>query len=189
MTKYAKKPVLSDKAAHACRRDTPAHFKNTHEAGNAIRGRTIENAKRYLNDVLAHKRCIPIRKHKSHVGRTGQATEFGVTQGRWFDKSVRFLLELIKNLEANAKAKQLDIKKLVLTHVQVNRAPKGRRRTFRAHGRVTPYLSSPCHIEMFAEEPLTNVQKPEQKPNKRITARADARSRVRRFLKIGGDKK
>ena len=35
---------------------------------------------------------------------------------------------------------------------QVNRAPKMRRRTYRAHGRINPYMSSPCHIELTLVE-------------------------------------
>jgi large subunit ribosomal protein L17e len=34
----------------------------------------------------------------------------------------------------------------------VNRAPCLRRRTYRAHGRINPYMSSPCHIEMILAE-------------------------------------
>lgn len=35
---------------------------------------------------------------------------------------------------------------------QVNRAPCLRRRTYRAHGRINPYMSSPCHIEVILSE-------------------------------------
>lgn len=56
---------------------------------------------------------------------------------------------LIKNAVANAEAKQLDTESLVIKHVQVNQAPKQRRRTFRAHGRINPYLSHPCHVEII----------------------------------------
>ena len=31
-------------------------------------------------------------------------------------------------------------------------APTIRRRTYRAHGRITPYVSHPCHIELFCTE-------------------------------------
>merc|ERR1712129_662986 len=31
-------------------------------------------------------------------------------------------------------------------------APKMRRRTYRAHGRINPYMSSPCHIEIVLVE-------------------------------------
>ena len=40
----------------------------------------------------------------------------------------------------------------MLTILQVNRAPKMRRRTYRAHGRINPYMSSPCHIEIVLVE-------------------------------------
>ena len=38
------------------------------------------------------------------------------------------------------------MKNLTVDHVQVNRAAKGRRRTYRAHGRIGPYLSSQAHV-------------------------------------------
>ena len=41
---------------------------------------------------------------------------------------------------------------LFLLLFQVNRAPKMRRRTYRAHGRINPYMSSPCHIEVVLLE-------------------------------------
>ena len=34
----------------------------------------------------------------------------------------------------------------------MNRAPCLRRRTYRAHGRINPYMSSPCHIELTLSE-------------------------------------
>ena len=50
--------------------------------------------------------------------------------------------------------------------VQVNRAPKMRRRTYRAHGRINPYMSSPCHIEICLvekEQAFSKKDEPEQK--------------------------
>ena len=40
----------------------------------------------------------------------------------------------------------------MIDHIQVNRAPHMRRRTYRAHGRINPYMSSPCHIEVVLLE-------------------------------------
>lgn len=37
-----------------------------------------------------------------------------------------------------------------------------RRRTYRAHGRINPYMSSPCHIEMILTEKEQIVPKPEE---------------------------
>jgi large subunit ribosomal protein L17e len=36
---------------------------------------------------------------------------------------------------------------------------QGRRRTYRAHGRISPYLSSNCHIEIFVTEKAESVKK------------------------------
>ena len=67
---------------------------------------------------------------------------FGVSKARWPVKSAEILLGLLKNAEANADTKGLDTSNLIVKHIQVNQAPKQRRRTYRAHGRVrnsTPY--------------------------------------------------
>jgi large subunit ribosomal protein L17e len=50
-------------------------------------------------------------------------------------------MHLLSNAEANAELKGLDVNKCVISHIQVNRASCGRRRTYRAHGRIGPYLS------------------------------------------------
>jgi large subunit ribosomal protein L17e len=96
----------------------------------------VKKAEAYLNDVLAHKRCVPFTKYEGSTGRTGQAKEWGLTKGRWPEKSVRIVLSLIKNAISNAETKRLDVDKLVIKTVMVNQAMRGRRRTFRAHGRI-----------------------------------------------------
>ena len=123
-----------------------------------------------MEDVLEHKQCIPYRRFTGHVGRTTQAKIHGVTQGRFPEKSVRHVLQLLKNLAANAEAKGLDAEKCVVTHFAVQRAVQGRRRTYRAHGRIGPYLSSNCHIEFIATEKAENVKKAgDWKVNKQLS--------------------
>lgn len=67
--------------------------------------------------------------------------QFGVSRARWPVKSAEFLLGLLKNAEANADTKGLDTGNLIVKHIQVNQAPKQRRRTYRAHGRVCTTFS------------------------------------------------
>merc|ERR1712071_231468 len=57
------------------------------------------------------------------------------TQARWPKKSAEFILGLLKNAESNAEVKGLDVDALYVSWVQVNKAQKQRRRTYRAHGR------------------------------------------------------
>ena len=58
--------------------------------------------------------------------------------------------------------KGLDVDNLELFHIQVNRAQQQRRRTYRAHGRTNPYMSSPCHIEMVLSEKDQKVRKSDE---------------------------
>ena len=159
--------------------DLRAHFKNTYETARLVRGMKLKKAIKYMEDVLEHKQCIPYRRFTGHVGRTTQAKIHGVTQGRFPEKSVRHVILLLKNLLANAEAKGLDVEKCVVTHFAVQRAVQGRRRTYRAHGRVTPYLSSNCHIEFIVTEKAENVKKAaDDKKNLRLTKKQAARQRL-----------
>ncbi|SOV18290.1 60S ribosomal protein L17, putative [Plasmodium sp. gorilla clade G2] len=159
MVKYAKKIRNLGKCAKGAGVDLRVHFKNTYEAARAIRRMKLLEAKKYLNDVIEKKRCVPFRKFNGGVGRTNQAKEFNHTQGRWPVKSCKFLLNILDNVQANAESRNLDVSKLKLIHVMVNKARPGRRRTYKAHGRINPFMSSPCHIQIIARE----ITKPAKK--------------------------
>lgn len=139
----------------------------------------LQKAFAYLDNVVEHKQVIPFRRFNGGVGRTQQAKEFKTTQGRWPVKSVKFLLNLLKNAEANAEAKGLDVESLVIRNIAVQQAPKTFRRTYRAHGRINPYRSSPCHIEIHLVEPAEQVQKATTDVAQRLDKRQLAKERVR----------
>merc|ERR1712014_455710 len=134
-------------------------YKNTRETAQAINGWKLERALTFLGNVLEHKEAVPMRRYAGSTGRTAQGKAFGVSKARWPVKSADFLLGLLKNAEANADTKGLDTSNLVVKHIQVNQAPKQRRRTYRAHGRINPYMSNPCHIELILVEGAEVVQK------------------------------
>eukprot|EP00798_Chlamydomonas_sp_ICE-L_P018653 gene18653-25170_t len=169
MVKYAKEPENPSKCSKARGSDLRVHYKNTRETAMAIRGKTLIAGKQHLEAVLERKRCIPFRRHVTHCGRTGQAKQEDMPNGtgRWPVKSVEFILNLLKNAESNAEVKGLDVDNLVISQIQVNRAMRQRRRTYRAHGRVNPYMSSPCHIELTLTEKDSSVKaEADDKPRK-----------------------
>merc|ERR1711874_267617 len=142
------------------------HFKNTRETAQAIKAMPLHRATKYLKNVIAHKEIVPFRRFMGGVGRHAQANVHGTAQGRWPLKSAEFLLHLLENAESNAEYKGLDADHLVIEHIQVNRAAKMRRRTYRAHGRINPYMSSPCHIEITLvekEQAFARADEPERK--------------------------
>eukprot|EP00920_Eleutheroschizon_duboscqi_P026162 GHVT01064689.1.p1 GENE.GHVT01064689.1~~GHVT01064689.1.p1 ORF type:complete len:195 (+),score=39.45 GHVT01064689.1:836-1420(+) len=192
MVKYAKDPSNSSKCAKAFGPELRVHFKNTFETAAAIRHdkaglpMKVSVARRFLEDVVAHKRCVPFRKFRGGVGRTAQAKEFKHTQGRWPEKSCKVLLHLLKNAEANAEMKNLDVRSLVIEHIMVNRAQQGRRRTYRAHGRINPYMSQPCHIEMVVREEEEPVPKPSTRDSKKKVFKLTKKQLARRRIRVGG---
>ena len=82
---------------------------------------------------------------------------------------------MLKNAESNAEVKGLDIDNLYITHIQVNKAIPQRRLTYRAHGRINPYMSSPCHVELMLEEKEEPVARAEEP--KKYTRRQQAKLR------------
>ncbi|KAI5458413.1 ribosomal protein L22/L17 [Mariannaea sp. PMI_226] len=157
--RYAAQEILPEKSARARGAYLRVSFKNTRETAQAINGWKLQRAVKFLENVKEHVEAVPMRRYAGSTGRTAQGKQFGVSKARWPIKSAEFLLGLLKNAEANAEAKGLDTGALVVKHIQVNQAPKQRRRTYRAHGRINPYMSNPCHIELILTEDQEVVQK------------------------------
>eukprot|EP01111_Echinosteliopsis_oligospora_P014811 TRINITY_DN5681_c0_g1_i1.p1 TRINITY_DN5681_c0_g1~~TRINITY_DN5681_c0_g1_i1.p1 ORF type:complete len:182 (-),score=54.96 TRINITY_DN5681_c0_g1_i1:141-686(-) len=168
--KFSRLPSNPDKSAKAQGNYLRVHFKNTHETAAVIKGMKLVRAKQFLNNVLDHKEAVPFRTFKDGPGRTAQAKNHQTTQARWPKKSVEFLQKILQNAEANAEAKGLDASKLVINHIQVQRAPHQRRRTYRAHGRINPYMSSPSHVELFVTEKTQAVAAPKADKKKKSSA-------------------
>ena len=147
----------------------------------------LNKAVGYLKQVIAQERCIPFNRFSGSIGRTGQTKEFKspTSKGRWPKKSCQIILGMLKNAESNAEVKGLDVDALVIDHIQgchsqflsftnpnyiffkVNAAAKQRRRTYRAHGRINPYMASPCHVEiMLSEHEVAVARAAESGPKK-----------------------
>jgi len=159
MVRYAAQSIPSAKSARSRGSYLRVSFKNTRETAQAINGWKLQRAVSYLENVIGHKEAVPMRRYAGSTGRCAQGKQFGVSKARWPVKSAEFLLSLLKNAEANADTKGLDTGNLIVKHIQVNQAPKQRRRTYRAHGRINPYMSNPCHIELILTEGEEVVQK------------------------------
>lgn len=170
MVKYSRAPAVPERSVKAMGCDLRTSFKNTYNVAQAIKGWKLEEAKQYLQQVLEHKRCIPFRRFKSGVSRNPQVKEFKTTQGRWPVKSAKIVLGLLKNAESNAEFQSLEVENMTISHIQTQRAAPGRRRTYRAHGRINAYMSSPVHIELIlSEENADKVEKPSGDKAKKFT--------------------
>ncbi|OBS75960.1 hypothetical protein A6R68_17589 [Neotoma lepida] len=121
-----------------------------HETGQAIKSMHIWRATKYWSN------------YQGGISSCAQAKQWGWTQGWWpKKKSAQFLLHMLKITGSNAELKGLDVDSLVIEHIQGNKALKI------AHGRVNPYMSSPCHMEMILTEQEQTVPKPEEDLHRR----------------------
>ncbi|KAF8578072.1 60S ribosomal protein L17/L23 [Ramaria rubella] len=164
------------------------HFKNMHEVAAVVSGMKLTKAYTFLGDVQEHKQCVPFRRFNGGVGRASQAKQFKATQGRWPEKSVKFLLRLLKNAESNADAKNLDLEDLYVRNIVVQQAPKTRRRTYRAHGRINPYQGHPCHIEIILSAADSEVERSKDKDeleSKRVGEGLNRRQQARLRIEAG----
>ena len=106
MVAYAREGEVT-KSCKARGSDLRVHFKNMRETAMAIKNMEFNAAKKYLEDVIAMRRCIVFRRFCGGVGRTAQAKNEGSTngQGRWPKKSAEMLLGILKNAESNAEVR------------------------------------------------------------------------------------
>jgi large subunit ribosomal protein L17e len=159
MVRYSTEANDASKSCKARGSNLRVHYKNTHETAAAIAGYPLKKAQKYLKDVIEHKDIIPFRRHTGGVGRAAMSKKYKFHNGRWPEKSCRFILDLLENAASNAEIQGLDTDSLYISHIQVNQAPKMRRRTYRAHGRINAYMSCPCHIELILSRKNENVKK------------------------------
>ena len=176
----------SAKTARARASSLRVHFKNMREVAAALKGRDLRQAQRYLQDVLDRKQAVPFKKFTGGCGRHAQAknTNAHGSQVGWPVKSVAHFVSLLTNVAANAELKGLDVDNCSIVHVQANAAVKQRRRTYRAHGRIGPYMSNPAHIEIVVAEEGAKIAK--AKPEKRNAPSRKALAKRRLRVKVGG---
>lgn len=146
----------TDRTVKSCMTNAQVSFKKTRETCNTLRGRFVEDAINYLENVIMKLECVPMRRYNRGCGNTAQAKFFmngkwPATKGRWPQKSAQYVIKLLKNIKNNALNKGINVDDLVIAMVSVTKAPKVYGRCFRAHGRVNSFNKSPCHIQVVAE--------------------------------------
>jgi len=171
------------------------HYKHCREIANAIKGKNVGKAKDYLKEVLQYKSAIPFTKYTGGIGRHAVGKQYKAPGDKvgWPQKATKTFLDLLTNIESNATSKGLDLAKVTITHANCNQAPKMRRRTYRAHGRINAHLSCPAHIQLIGEEAPEEVAKEEPVAAKVVSkksvaqkAAADIKSKKSKKIVAGG---
>merc|ERR1712051_1000572 len=139
-------------------------------------GMQLTAAMNYLENVLQKKEAVPFRVFTGGCGRHAQGKQRNAPgdKCRWPQKASKAFLDLLRNAEANAEDQHLDKANLIVKHVSCQRAPKMRRRTYRAHGRINAYMALPAHIEIVCTEEGDAVPKASTAVVQKLTKKQQA---------------
>jgi len=155
---------------------------------HTIKGMKISKAKQFLEDVLEKKQAVPFTMFTGGIGRHAQLKmrKTPGSKGAWPQKATKVILDLVKNAEANADFRGLDVEDLSVVHAQANRAPKTRRRTYRAHGRIGPYMAMPAHCEIVLGKDADRVKKGDEEGEGKKVLKLGKRREAQLRIKEGG---
>ena len=139
-----------DRTAIASGRNMRCSPKQCREVCNEIRGMMLDKAIELLEKVAEEKAWIPYRRHKKKRGHHPGIKKWG--PGGHPVKASQNILKILKNAEANADNKGLDIDRLRVLHAATQRGRVYKAYIERAFGRSTPYFETTSHVEIVLEE-------------------------------------
>ena len=136
-----------DKSAKAYGYELQCSRKDSTNLARAIRGMKIEDAKKYLQDVIDAKRALPAIYHNRK-----RAHQKGAGPASFPKKAASYMLNTLKNAENNAEYKGFDVENMKIKHVSTygGRVIKGIMP--RAHGRAGNKNTKTTNIEILIEE-------------------------------------
>jgi len=124
-----------EKTAKAYGRELHCSPKACENIARAIKGMSVKEAKKYLEDVINFKRAIPYRTHN-----TERAHKKGI------------ILKVIKNAENNAEYKGLNPENMYIAHISTYRGRIIRGFMPRAFGRATAWNERTTNVEIIIAE-------------------------------------
>ncbi len=131
----------------------PISTKQAVEICSFLRGKTIEQGKNILANVIDKKAAIPFKRYNRDMGH-----KTGMAAGRYPKKASSHILKLLESVEANAQNKGL-APPFKITKILANKAAK----QFH-YGRHLRTKMKKTHVEIVVEE--TKIEKKIKKTKK-----------------------
>lgn len=110
----------------------------------------LDKAIELLESVIEEKAWIPYRRHKKKRGHHAGMKKWAA--GGHPVKASKMILKVLKNAEANADDKGLDIDRLKIVHAATQKGRTYKQFIERAFGRSSPYFEITSHVEIVVEE-------------------------------------
>ncbi|MEK6977939.1 MAG: 50S ribosomal protein L22 [Candidatus Hydrothermarchaeota archaeon] len=138
------------RVAKATGRELRVSPKFSFEICREIKGKNLEAAKRFLEDVMAMKRPVPLKRYKKGVAHSRGLEK--ACAGRYPVKAASKVLEVLQSAEANAEYKGLSKEKLYIKEMAVLKGRILRGSLARAFGRATPHNTPTSNIQVVLAE-------------------------------------
>jgi large subunit ribosomal protein L22 len=139
-----------DKTAIASGRNMRVSPKQCREVCAAIKGLMLDKAIELLESVIQEKTWIPYKRHYKKRGHHPGMKKWAA--GGHPVKASQHILKILKNAEANADNKGLDIDRLRIMHAATHRGQIYKKFQQRAFGRSSPSFETTSHVEVIVEE-------------------------------------
>ncbi|TLZ50610.1 MAG: 50S ribosomal protein L22 [Methanobacteriota archaeon] len=144
---YSAQDLDDETTARAIGRELPISPKKAVEMCRAIRGKSVEDAKEYLEEVIALTRAVPMKRYKMMVGHKA-----GIGPGRYPVKVARHFLKVLQTAEENAGYKGLDVDNMRIKVLAAHKGATTKGFMPRAHGRSSPWNQETVNLEVVLEE-------------------------------------
>lgn len=133
---------MSENIATAFGMGLPISTRHSVEICSFIRYKTVDESKKLLEEVIIGKRAVPFRRYNKNIGhRKGK-----IASGRFPKKASMYILNLVKNVESNAKNLGLSTP-LVISEIIANKGV----RNWHA-GRIRRIKHKSTHIKITVKE-------------------------------------
>jgi large subunit ribosomal protein L22 len=150
MRGYSFNPKDEERAARAYGRELRVSPKYAAEICRELRGRKLEDARTFLEDVINMTRPVPLRRFKKGVAhRRGLRKAYA---GRYPVKAAKAIMKVLNSAESNAEYKGVDVERLRIRHISTNRGRVIRGFRPRAFGRASPHNTLTSNIQVVLEE-------------------------------------
>ncbi len=134
--------------ARAYGRELPLAWKKSVELARQLRGKTVDQARDYLEKVVALEQPVPMKVYKrwvAHKSRTGPA--------RYPTKSAKAFLKILESAVANAEfTGKEDPDAMVIRVINAHKGATTKGSRPRAYGRSSPWNSDTVNLEIVLEE-------------------------------------
>ncbi|WP_327052986.1 50S ribosomal protein L22 [Halomicrococcus gelatinilyticus] len=139
-----------DTTAKGMLRERHMSHKHSKAIAREIKGKTVEDAKAYLDAVIDGERSVPFKQHNSGVGHRSDID--GWDAGRYPEKASEAFLDLIENVVNNADEQGFDGETMEIMHVAAHKVGEVEGRKPRAMGRASAWNTPEVDVELILKE-------------------------------------